>query len=57
MADAAGRYAVVNPQTNQVENVIIAYPDFKLDGFTLVASDTANIGDTYAHGSFTPPKS
>jgi hypothetical protein len=37
-----------------VENVIEAGDDFTLPGKTLVASDTAQIGDTYANGIFTP---
>lgn len=38
-----------------VVNVIVAPEDFELDGFTLVASETAQIGDAYADGVFTPP--
>lgn len=38
-----------------VENVIEAGDDFTLPGKTLVTSDTAQIGDTYANGTFTPP--
>lgn len=49
------RCAVVDQTTKLVENVIIADPtSFTLPGFIIIASDTANIGDTYANNQFTP---
>jgi hypothetical protein len=38
-----------------VENVIEAGDDFTLAGKTLIASDTAQIGDTWDGSVFTPP--
>jgi len=49
----ASRAAVV--VDGVVVNVIVAEPGFEIgDGSTCVQSDTANIGDTYADGVFTP---
>jgi len=49
------RYAVISDGT--VVNVIIGPEDFELDGFTLVASDAAGIGQLYSDGVFSdgPP--
>ena len=47
------RYAVI--KDGLVENVIEAPEDFSLAGFTLVASETAGIGWSYAGGVFVPP--
>lgn len=52
------RYALINISTSLVENVIELDPDGDLtqpEGYEVVASDTASIGDTYADGVFTPP--
>ncbi len=38
-----------------VVNVILAPEDFELEDFILVASDTCQVGDTYADGVFTSP--
>jgi len=38
-----------------VDNVIEADDDFTLPGKTLIASDTANIGDIWDGSAFTPP--
>lgn len=50
------RTAQVGNSTNTVANIINAGAGFTLAGYTLVASDAAQIGDTYdpAHGTFTP---
>lgn len=39
-----------------VVNIIDAPEDFELDGFTLVASNTAQKGDQYEEGVFTTPE-
>jgi hypothetical protein len=45
-------------QNNQVINVIMADPaEYQPEGFEVVASDTANINDSYADGVFTPSES
>lgn len=52
------RYALINMATTLVENVIELDPEgdlTQLDGYEVVASDSANIGDTYGNGVFTPP--
>lgn len=49
------RYAVIS--NGVVENVINADQNFVIDGKTLVQSDTANIGFSYANGVFTDPNS
>lgn len=54
------KYAMVNPE-NMVANVIMwdgKTPYTPPKGYTLVQSETANIGDIYdpKTGSFTPPE-
>lgn len=49
------RMAVVNDITGVVDNVITASPSFQIPGHTLVQSDVAGPGWTYAGGTFTPP--
>lgn len=52
------RYAMINISTGIVENVIEVDSDSDYtppDGYEIELSDTANIGDTYADGVFTPP--
>ena len=49
------RFAELNPHTMVVENVIRAPQGFVKDGVVLVASEVANIGDTYQYGLFVPP--
>ncbi|MEJ6817679.1 tail fiber assembly protein [Pseudomonas sp. LF-5] len=52
------RYALINMATTLVENVIELDPEGDLtqpDGYAVVASDSANIGDTYGNDVFTPP--
>jgi len=44
------RFAVI--KDGIVHNVIIAQDGFEVDGFTLVASDDAKIGQTYGDGVF-----
>lgn len=47
------RCAVI--ESGLVANVIMADPaEYQPEGSTVVASDTANIGDTYADGEFIP---
>lgn len=51
------RYALINTVTGLVENVIELDPEGDLtqpDGYAVVASDSANIGDKYAEGVFAP---
>jgi hypothetical protein len=49
------RYALL--QNGTVVNVIEAGPNFSMPGFSKVASETAQIGWTYANGQFTDPNS
>lgn len=49
------RFAVVDPATGVVENVIEAEPDFDLPGRTLIRSDEAGIGWTWTGGEFAAP--
>lgn len=43
-------------QNGTVVNVIMADPaEYQPDGYEVVASETANIGDTYSEGVFTAP--
>lgn len=51
----AARYALVDA-AGVVQNVILCAPDFAPPaGLSLVQSDTAGIGQTYANGVFTAP--
>jgi hypothetical protein len=51
-------FAVIDPETSTVENVILANDDFTVDGKILIASDDASIGDLYdaETGEFTRPE-
>ncbi|MBC8786507.1 hypothetical protein [Pseudomonas fluorescens] len=53
------RYALIEISTGIVTNVIELDESSNWpvpDGYETVRSDTANIGDIYADGVFTPPK-
>lgn len=48
------RKAVINSE-NVVENIILAEDDFAILGKTLIASETAQAGDTWNGSEFIPP--
>jgi hypothetical protein len=52
------KYALVNKTTGLVENTTLWNGVSNWEpptGYEVIQSDTANIGDTYANGKFTPP--
>lgn len=52
------RYAYIDSSTMIVVNLIEVDPDIPYtpdEGYQIVPSDTANIGDTYVDGVFVPP--
>lgn len=50
------RAALIEVATGIVVNVIVVDEDFvPPDGFIVVPSDTASIGDSYVDGEFFPP--
>lgn len=52
------RFAVIDPATNIIENVIKAYDDFTIPGKLLVEDPNfeAIIGGTWVDGVFYPPE-
>lgn len=50
------KYAVIDPETNLVENVILADEIFQIPGKLLVASENAGIGWIFSNGEFSEPE-